>query len=90
MSKDIQGLRDRLFDLLDGVRSGGVDVETAKTMVRVADSIIDSARVENDFLRATENIHGTGFIGVRRELQEPPQIQRGMAGVASTLQQLRK
>ena len=89
MSKDIQGLRDRLFDLLDGVRSGEVEVETAKTMVRVADSIIDTARVENDFLRATENIHGTGFISTQRQQIAPPQIERGMAGVAKQLQAIR-
>lgn len=87
MSKDINGLRDRLFDLLDGVKGGSVDVERAKTMVRVADSIIDTARVENEFLRATDNVRGTGFI--TQAPPEPPKIERGMAGVAAQLQAIR-
>lgn len=87
MSKDINGLRDRLFDLLDGVKGGTVDVEKAKTMVRVADSIIDTARVENEFLRATDNVRGTGFIS--QASPEPPQIKRGIAGVVEQLQAAR-
>jgi hypothetical protein len=87
---NINGLRDRLFDLLDGVKSGSVDLDTAKTAVQVADRIIDTARVENEFLRVTEAPRGTGFIEAGRQHHEPvPKLERGMAGVAAQLQAIR-
>jgi len=83
---NINGLRDRLFSLLDGVQSGAVDLDTAKTAVQVADRIIDTARVENDFLRVTDSATGTGFLEGGRAPAAMPKIERSMAGVAAQLQ----
>jgi hypothetical protein len=85
---NINGLRDRLFDLLDGVKSGSVDLDTAKTAVQVADRIIDTARVETEFLRVTESPSGTGFIEPGRTAAALPKVERGMAGVAQQLKAL--
>jgi hypothetical protein len=85
---NINALRDRLFDLLDGVKSGSVDLETAKTAVQVADRIIDTARVETEFLRVTESPKGTGFIEPVQAPTALPKVERGIAGVAQTLKAL--
>lgn len=49
-------LRDHLFDVLERLKDPDdatpMDVETAKTIVNVADTLIDTQRVENEFIRA--------------------------------------
>lgn len=62
MSNDITELREHLFDTLRGLKSGSVDIDKARAVSDVAKTIIDSAKVEVDFMRVAE-IQSTGFIG---------------------------
>lgn len=60
----ITELRRELFDTLKALRDkdNPMDLERAKAISGVAQTIINSAKVECDYLRATEQSQGTGFI----------------------------
>lgn len=51
--KSIEDLRAVLFQTLDEVRNGSLDIERAKTVNEVAKTIVDTAKVEVDYLRTT-------------------------------------
>lgn len=67
MSNKIDDLIDHLFETLKMVKSGEMDIDRARAMSEVSARIIDTAKVENEFLRITDSVEGTGFI----EIQEP-------------------
>lgn len=54
MSKTIDDLRAALFETLDKVRDGTLDVERARAVNEVAKTIVDTAKVEVDYLRVTD------------------------------------
>lgn len=60
----IEDLRDHLFETIEALKDdhAPMDIDRAKTIAKVADTIIDSAKVEVDFLRVTGGIAGSGFI----------------------------
>jgi hypothetical protein len=66
MNNDIAELRSHLFDTLRGLRSkdAPMDIDRARAVSEVAKTIIDSAKVEVDYLRTTGETVGTGFITV--------------------------
>jgi len=59
---DINALRTHLFDALEGLKSGKIDVAHAKAMAEIGGVIIDSAKVEVDYLRVTGGKESTSFI----------------------------
>ena len=61
MNHTIDGLRERLFAAIDGVRDGTLDLERAKLINDTAQVIVNSAKVEVDFLRATGR-HDSKFV----------------------------
>ncbi len=64
MSENLIGdLRARLFKTIDGLEAGTMSHETAAQITDVARAIIESARVENDFIRLTGS-GGSGFMPV--------------------------
>ena len=65
MSKNkINDLRDHLFGTLEALRDPDkpVELERAREVANVARVIVDSAKAEVEFMKATGNVHGTGFI----------------------------
>lgn len=52
-SHNMDTLRGHLFDALDGLKTGTLDVSVARAMSGVAQTIIESAKAEADFARAT-------------------------------------
>lgn len=54
MNYTIEDLRRRLFETIDGVKSGATSVEQAKTIGELSQVIVNSAKVEVEHLRATE------------------------------------
>jgi len=58
----INDVRDHLFEVLERLKDGDIDIETAKTMADVSQVIINSAKVEVDFIRITGANQNTGFI----------------------------
>lgn len=50
----IEDLRRRLFETIDGVKAGTVSVDQAKTISELSQVIVNTAKVEVDYLRATD------------------------------------
>jgi hypothetical protein len=53
MSKTIEDLRDHLFATLQAVKDGSLDLDKARAINNVAKTIVDTAKVEVDYLRVT-------------------------------------
>ena len=58
----INDLRDHLFEALERLKDGDIDIETAKAMSEVSQTIINSAKIEIDFIKATGSTQDSGFI----------------------------
>ncbi len=67
MSNDINELRSVLFDTLRGLKSGALDIDRAKTMSDVAQTIINTAKVEIDHIRIAGG--NSSFIATNPEIQ---------------------
>ena len=52
MSKDITYLRAQLFATLAGVKDGTIELERARAVNEIGKTLVDTARVEVDYLRA--------------------------------------
>lgn len=50
---DITALRAALFETLRGVRDGSVDLDKARAINELSKTLVDTAKVEVDYLRAT-------------------------------------
>lgn len=70
MKNKIEDLRNHLFETLEALRDDDkpMDIDRAKTIATVAQVIVNSAKVENEFIKATGGT-GSGFIPE----QLPPQ-----------------
>lgn len=53
-SKTINDLRETLFATLQALKSGEMDIDKARAVNEVAKTIVDTAKVEVDYLRATD------------------------------------
>lgn len=69
----ITDLRDHLFETLEALRDEDkpMDIDRAKAIADVARVLVDTAKVEVQFLNATGSIQGSGFIP---DGTEPKQI----------------
>ncbi len=52
-TRTLDDVREALFDTIDKLKSGAIDVEQAKAIDGLAKNLIDSAKVEVDYLRVT-------------------------------------
>lgn len=71
MSDNIGTLREQLFETMRELRSGKIDVEKAKAISELGQTIINSAKVEVDYAKVTGS-KGSGFLEKQAEL--PPGI----------------
>lgn len=64
MKNKIEDLRNHLFETIEMLKEDDkrMTVEKAKVISEVAQTIVNTAKVEVDYLRATEQHKGTGFI----------------------------
>jgi hypothetical protein len=53
MSNDITKLRDHLFSALEGVKNKTIDLDQARAINELGKTLVDTAKVEVDYLRAT-------------------------------------
>jgi hypothetical protein len=53
MSKSINDLRELLFQTLEAVKTGSMDLDKARAINELGKTITDTAKVEVDYLRAT-------------------------------------
>lgn len=70
MKNKIEDLRNHLFATIEGLmdEEKPMDIDRAKAVADVAQVIVNSAKVEVDFLRALGKDKGTGFIPEERQL----------------------
>lgn len=79
MNNDISTLRAALFETLHQVKAGEIDLDKARAVNEIGKTLIDTARVEVDYLRATgggeskflaaENGEpGNGITGITRHI----------------------
>lgn len=71
---DITTLRGHLFETLAALRSkeNPMDLDRAKAIAEVAQTIVNSAKVEVDHMKVTGQIDGSGFISPNKKL--PPGV----------------
>lgn len=64
MKNKIEDLRNHLFATLEALqdKEQPMDIERARAIADVAQVIVNSAKVEVDFVRATERANGTDFM----------------------------
>lgn len=64
MKNKIEDLRNHLFETIEMLKNeeNPLDVERAKAIAEAAQVIVNSAKVEVDFMRAVSATKGTGFI----------------------------
>ena len=72
MKNKIEDLRNHLFETLEALKDDEKPMELAraKAIAGVAQTIINSAKLENDFLKITGGLRGTGFLP--DDEQRPP------------------
>ena len=67
MQNKIEHLRNHLFETLEALKDKDdpMDLDRAKAITEVSQTIINSAKAENDYLKITGQARGTGFIPER-------------------------
>jgi hypothetical protein len=70
VSKTIRDLRDHLFDVIEALKrdENPLEIQRARAISEVAANIIDSARVENDYMKYTKQ-RGSDFLELRAPLE---------------------
>ena len=76
MSKTVEDLREHLFAAIQGMRDKTMDVETAKAISDVAQTIINSAKVEVEAARLAGNAQAPKFLG-----GEQQSLPKGINGI---------
>jgi hypothetical protein len=68
MRNKISDLRNHLFSVLEELTDpdSNYDIAKAKVVADIAQVVVNSAKIENDFIRITGASHGTGFIEEQR------------------------
>jgi hypothetical protein len=74
VANTINDLRTHLFDALKGLKDGSMDIEKAKAMSDLAQVIVNSAKVEVDYAKATGS-KGSGF------LEKEPDMPNGITSI---------
>lgn len=62
----IEDLRRRLFETIDGVRTGAVTLDQARTISELSQVIVNTAKVEVDYVRATDAASRSPFLEAPR------------------------
>ena len=73
MSKTINDLRDAMFETMTALKEGKITIEQAKAVSEIGQVIINSAKVEVDYIRAN-NGGESSFIDAVGKDNLPPGI----------------
>ena len=68
--KTMDDLRSVIFDTIEDVRKGKLDAATAKAISELSQNVINSAKAEADYARATGQVVRSGLIST--EQAAPP------------------
>ena len=61
--KSTTGLRDSLFEVLDGLRNGTVDTQSANSMAKISTQILQTAKLELEYKKMQNRQGRTKAIG---------------------------
>lgn len=80
MSHDISALRAHLFDAIAGVKAGSLDLDKARAVNELGKTLVDSAKVEEDYIRATNGGSTSTFLEppVRQDITDPAALPSGV------------
>lgn len=67
---NMQTLRDHLFDTLKGLKDGSLEVEKAKVIGDISQVLINTAKVEVDFIRANSGGKSEFFASEVKQISE--------------------
>lgn len=59
----IEDLRNHLFETIEMLKDGDIELDKAKTIAEIAQVIVNSAKIEVDFIKVVHG-DGSGFIPV--------------------------
>lgn len=78
MKNKIEDLRNHLFSTIEALQDtdSPMPIDRAKTIADVAQVLVNSAKVEVDYLKATGGIKGTGFIPEGNALTAPAPVAK--------------
>lgn len=79
MSQDLGALRAHLFAALEGVKSGQLELDKARAINELSKTLVDTAKVEVDYLRATGG--GESAFIERADGQEHQALPAGIVSV---------
>jgi len=85
---NIDTLREHLFSTLQGLKDGSIDADKAKVMGEVSQVIINSAKVEVDFIKANGGGRSNFITSEVKQITSTPTGQKVVNG-ASTIHKLR-
>jgi len=76
MSKDINTVREALFDTLEKLKNKNIEIEQAKAIQEVSQTLLNSAKLELDFLKHTDKFQSNFFMNSLPEntSEEPKQL----------------
>lgn len=78
---DIAALRETLFETLRGLKDGSVSPEKARAINETGQTIINTAKVEVEYLKQTGARAGTGFIAIAKSEHDPHAPEPTSTGV---------
>lgn len=70
----IEDLRNHLFEAIEMVKDGEMEMDKAKAINSLSKTLVDSAKVEVSYLKVLGKSEGTGFFPVQ-ENQTPKAIE---------------
>ena len=70
---DIAELRKHLFETLEGLKNKSIAVETAQAINATAQTIVNTAKVEVDFMKVSGRIVNSEFIALPEKTTNGPQ-----------------
>jgi hypothetical protein len=73
-ANNIETLRNHLFAALEGVKKGELDLDRARAVNELAKTIVDTARVEVDFIRATDGTESAFLTNGQAAPNPKPQL----------------
>jgi hypothetical protein len=81
MANDIEGLREHLFETMKALKDkdSPMEIERARAIADVAQTIINTAKVEVDYMRVAGG-KGTGFVPEEKQLPGTPEKPRLVRG----------
>ncbi|CAM2143676.1 conserved protein of unknown function [Pararobbsia alpina] len=84
---NITDLRAHLMDTLAALKDkdNPMDVDRARAVAQVASVIVDTAKVEVDFLKVTGAAGDSGFLGTKQEKPTPGAIEQTPTGLVHRL-----